>query len=1262
MIHVSSGKGRHLHRFLPAILLILMAATINAYPQSDYQNPKVFSINKEAGHPHFEWAPDDPDYLLLNDTWSFNWVERPTDRPLDFFSIHYDDSGWKSIPVPANWEMHGYGIPIYTNITYPFPADPPRIPNEYNPTGSYRYWFNLPQDWMKKEVFIHFGAVKSAMYLWINGHKVGYSQGSKLPAEFRISDYVTEGKNLLAVEVYRWSDGSYLEDQDFWRVSGIERDVFVYASPKVSIRDFFARAKLVDQYHNGQLDLDVVVRNFSGKEAKKHRIEVDLLDAQGKKVIPAALTRELELGAGAGDTLRFSHLVLKPAHWTAETPDLYTLLIRLRDKKGEMLEERSHQIGFRNIEIRDQQLLVNGEPVLLKGVNRHEHDPETAHVVSRESMERDILLMKQHNINTVRTAHYPNDPYWYQLCDRYGIYVIDEANIESHGMGYSMERSLGNNPDWLEAHLDRMERMIQRDKNHPSVIMWSMGNEAGPGQNFQATAELTRRLDPSRPVHYERFNEVADVVSVMYPTVEYVEKEGQSDDPRPFFLCEYAHAMGNAVGNLDEYWRIIKKYPRLIGACIWDWVDQGLLRTDERGSWYVYGGDFGDEPNDGSFCLNGLVFPDRSLTPKLLEVKRVYQYIDFEPVDLLAGTIRIRNNYDFSATDMHKLVYEVLYNGTLIYTVNHEPAPVIQAGESVVLHLDLPDIQAHSPNEYFLNIRLELNRDQAWAQKGHVVAAAQFAIPVNRMDPPIRELETIPVLSHREENDQYVISGSGFQFRFNRTTGMLASWSQLGQEILGTKSGLEAAPILNLMRAPTNNDKEVEKTIERYGLDSLVPHLHDMQISAYEDRAVQVVTHIRWLGLNDAYADHYCYYTILGTGAVHLANQIRLSGIHTPLPRVGIRMVMSERYPDVRWYGRGLHENYEDRKASADFGMYELPVADLYVPYIDPQETGNREACRWIELLDSQESGIVCIPDDPVAFSALHLSAQDLAAARHTIDLEPRKEIIWHIDYRNSGLGNASCGPGPLEPYQISGTGFAYGFTLIPVDTEQERMSALNERLPIATMPEIIRDADGFVRIDAGGFLEDIRFTLTGDDPKPDGERFLGDFVFTKGGIVKARHYGEGFIPSGIAVAEFGLSKGKWSVLHADSEYPGEEAYKAIDGNPHTYWHSDWSDENLKHPHFIAVDMGRPFRIKKILYTPRQDMVNGRIRQYQIFLSMDGKNWGQPVREGRFPDTSDRQVLWLEKPITAQFIRLVALDEVSGAFYTSVGEIGVEVE
>lgn len=623
--------------------------------QHDWENEQVIGINKETGHSTYvpyatipqalaDYAKESPFYQCLNGTWKFNWVKSPDLRPVDFYKPGFDVSYWDNIDVPSNWQMKGYGKQIYTNITYPFAKTPPYVMSQVsanwtksqipNPVGSYRRDFVVPENWDGHEIYLHFAGVQSAMYVWINGTKVGYSQGSMTPAEFDITPFLVKGSNMLAVEVYRWSDGSYLEDQDFWRFSGIFRDVFMFAVPKVHIRDFFVQSDLNEDFTSAKLKTNLSFENKGYKGAVS--VEGYLLrDGQTYSGEKPEFINQLKASETSKKTFELITEVKvdHPALWSAEIPNLYQVVFVLKNVSGEMIEVIATQFGFRKIEIKDSQLWVNGKSVLLKGVNRHELDPVNGRYITYESMRRDIELFKQFNINTVRTCHYPDHPDFYKLCDRYGIYMVDEANLESHGMGFESE-GLGHNLRWQKAMVDRVTSMVQRDKNHPAVIIWSLGNEAGPGINFEDCKNEVKKIDQVRPVHYQGYNEVADIESTMYPSVEWLDETGAKNSPKPFFMCEYAHAMGNAVGNLHEYWDVIEKHKRLIGGCIWDWVDQGLQK-DVPGkpgeSFFAYGGDFGDRPTDWNFCVNGLTTPDRSITPKMEEVKKVYQYIAIEP-------------------------------------------------------------------------------------------------------------------------------------------------------------------------------------------------------------------------------------------------------------------------------------------------------------------------------------------------------------------------------------------------------------------------------------------------------------------------------------------------------------------------------------------------------------------------------------------------------------------------------------------------------
>jgi beta-galactosidase len=809
---------RHIMKNVFTILiLIILVITVSGQQNDiwqDLENPLVTEKNKLPPHAFYipyqnvdqafadDWE-NSPYFQTLNGNWKFNWVESPADRPTNFFQTDFDAGNWDTIPVPANWELMSYGLPIYLNQPYEFTKDPqpPAIPRDNNPVGSYITTFQIPAHWEEKRIVLHFGAVKSAMYVWVNGQEVGYSQGSKTPAEFDITNFIRPGDNKLAVQVFRWSDGSYLECQDFWRISGIQRDVFLYATPRVFISDFFVKAGLINHYRDGLLEVDVVLRNQDLKNAGRLFLEVQLFGESPRALIYKEEKR-IRLGEGEVTQVSFPTFIKSPRKWSAETPELYTLLITLKDKKRQVLKTVSTKTGFRTSEIINGQLLVNGVPILIKGVNRHEHDAVSGHVISEASMLDDIRIMKQHNINTVRTSHYPNDPRWYKLCDKYGLYVIDEANIESHGMGYG-DRSLAKDPLWQHAHLERVQRMVERDKNHPSIIIWSMGNEAGDGVNFTACYDWIKQRDTTRPVQYERalLGTNTDIFCPMYASIEYIENYARQKQERPLILCEYSHAMGNSNGNIMDYWEVIKKYDRLQGGCIWDWVDQGILLTDENGvEYYGYGGDFGPEDtwHDGNFCINGLVSPDRTPHPAIFEVKMAYQNVDFKMIDPLNGKFHIINYHDFTNLDRYNVLWQVKSQGEVLRDgmIDNLKLP---PRESMTLDIDYRNLNLLPQIEYFVHFSVTTKNSTALITANFEVATAQFEIP-NFMPP----MKIMPPKSNPiaiiEIEDKTVFSGNDFEITFSNTTGELTNWKANGENLI-------ISPVQpNFWRAPTDND------------------------------------------------------------------------------------------------------------------------------------------------------------------------------------------------------------------------------------------------------------------------------------------------------------------------------------------------------------------------------------------------------------------------------------------------------------------------
>jgi beta-galactosidase len=1100
----------------------------------DWENPQVVGRNKQPAHvtllPYADLSSalagernNSPYFQLLNGDWQFHFAPTPTAAPEDFYCPDFDSSGWDTIPVPSNWQMLGYGIPRYLAADYAFDqSNPPFIPQDTNETGSYRTTFTIPENWQGRRVFIVFDGVDSAFYLWVNGKQVGYSQDSRLPAEFDLTPYLQPGENSLAVRVYRWSDGSFLEDQDMWFLSGIFRDVYLFATPGVHIRDFWARPEMDAQYRDAVLKLRMHVKNYSATPDEGYQVEAALFDAAAQPV-GWQVAASVQVKVGEEAVLELGGNVAAPKKWSAEHPNLYRLLIQLKDAKGDLLEVECCQVGFRAVEIKDGKVLVNGVPIYFRGVNRHEHDPLRGHAVTVESMVEDILLMKRFNINAVRTCHYPNDPRWYNLCDEYGIYLIDEANVESHGVWDKLAR----NPEWQLAFMERGSRMVERDKNHPSIIIWSLGNESGEGPNHAAMADWIHQHDSTRPLFYDAGGKAPylDILSAMYPKVDALAKAGQEPgETRPFIMCEYAHAMGNSPGNLKEYWEVIETYPRLRGGFIWDWVDQGIQRVTEAGKvWYAYGGDFGDEPSSFSFCCNGVVFPDRSIHPAMWEVKKVYQPVRVEAVDLLAGKVAVINRFFFSDLSGLDLAWK-LTSGEQVLQSGHLPRlHTPPAGRDVItVPLEKPELEPGA--EYWLTLSFSLAEKTAWAPKSHEVAWEQFKVPFAAPEAPVTPDEALPSLKLTQTRDQVKVEGKEFRLVFDRQAGRIASLRFKDNELI------ECGPKVNFWRAPTENDLNTwgdERAAIHWrevGLDQLEernvsisvvqPRPQVVQITAKsvvtlrpgaelpkppapeeslaqiegglnmlldedllkalcerlavpydvlpgdtkETRIKGLVHQAEIMGqlfnlmkgvyellterqlpvpdmLKDivaagkldleappkppAHFDCDYIYTILGNGEVLVDTHV-LPGEGLPfLPRIGLQMCLPGEYEQFAWYGRGPHETYADRKAGAQVGVYRGTVDEQFVSYIVPEENGNKTDVRWVTLTNAQGIGLRASADRLLEVSAHHYTPEDLAAAQHPHELVRRAEIILHLDYGQSGLGSASCGPGRLEKYRL---------------------------------------------------------------------------------------------------------------------------------------------------------------------------------------------------------------------------------------------------
>jgi beta-galactosidase len=1010
--------------------------------------PDVASALAQAdpGRPLAERRAASPWFASLNGEWRFHWSPTVHARPADFFAPGFDDRSWRTLPVPSCWQMHGYDYPVYVNFMRsddkcPWgKMDPPHIPPERNPVGSYRRVFPVPAHWKGRDVLIHFDGVESAFQVWLNGHLIGMAKDSRSPAEFNLTPRLQPGDNLLAVEVYRYSDASYLEDQDKWRLSGIFRDVYLLALGSVHVRDFFVRAGLDDGYRDGTLSVEVQLANRTLHATQETRCLTTLLDDRGETLWTDAAPVDA-LSAGEMRRLTFRGTVDRPRPWSPEAPHLYTVLIQLQDAAGQTLEVIPCPTGFRRVEIRQGQLLVNGQAIRLKGVNRHEMDPDSGYAISRESMLLDLTLMKQHNINAVRTSHYPNTPEWYDLCDRYGLFVVDEANIESHGVGYDPRRTLARKPEWQAAHLDRVQSLVERDKNHPSVIVWSLGNEAGDGPAFEAAYAWARQRDPSRPVQYERARLEAhtDIYCPMYSEPARLAEYAARSPDRPMILCEYAHAMGNSVGGLTEYWDLIWNSPHLQGAFVWDWVDQALRGRDAQGgTFWAYGGDYGPPgvPSDGNFNCNGLVRADRTPGPPLLEVKHAYQPVHVSALDPAKGRILIRNRHDFVNLSHLRATYEITADGAVV-AHGEFPLPHVAPGQAGEAMIPLPSLTAHAGRECFLNVHFALARDTPWASQGHTVALAQFPLPT---PPAPREKDPRPsgsALRLDTSDDAYVVSGPEFSVRIDRHQGCLSSFTHQRRELL-------ARPLVpNFWRAQTDNDSaSTDLMLQELGVwRTASPERVVTSTSATQPTTDRVQITVRGT-MAEGHVDWTQTYAVQGNGAVEVSMRIISETDMPEIPRVGMQLGLPESLDTMTWFGRGPHENYIDRRASALVGRYSGKVPKLVTAYVRPQENGNRTDVRWVAFTDAEGRGLRAKAGGSLlSISAWPYTQEDLENARHTHELPRRHFLTVNLDHRQRGVGGInSWGAKPLPQHTLPCGLYEYTFTLEPIRSSERRL------------------------------------------------------------------------------------------------------------------------------------------------------------------------------------------------------------------------------
>lgn len=1025
-----------------AALCATFATTAIAQPNDEWNGkPRVFAVNvltphvtsmpyttvKEAikGDRHAsEW------YQTLSGKWKFYHVEKPAQRNNDFYKDNYDVSGWDEIPVPSSWQLLGYDHPIYTNVIYPWAQNnsvsAPGAPTQFNPVGHYRRTFTVPEKWDGKRIRLHFEGVESAYYVWVNGNYVGYAEDSFTGHEFDINKYLRKGENNISVQVFRWCDGSWLEDQDFIRLAGIFRDVYLYAVPEVHIQDFQIDATLTNNYTDGLLKTTAWIYNSTGSASSEFTVELSLYNDKGTEVISPSAQKVSGIGSKGEKSVHFELPITKPDRWSAETPNLYTAVLAIKDASGKVIQVESNKIGFRKIEIKKDngapRLYVNGMPVKFHGVDRHELDPDDGRAVTYDRMEKDVILMKRFNINALRMSHYPNNPYMYDLCDKYGIYVIDEANVESHGANNSLPK---NSDDWRAPAVDRMNSMVQRDKNHPSIILWSLGNEAGNGNVFASERERAHQIDSTRFVHYEGDWNNADVNSWMYFGPDAV--RNYNDANKPIMLCEYEHAMGNSVGDLQEYMDAFYANPRSFGGFIWDFIDQGLRHKGTP--YFEFGGMWGDWQNDDNFCANGLVFPDRALQPEIWEVKYQYAQVRVKNIDAAKGKIQIESRYLYkNLGDFLDGYWSIKENGKVIKEGKLNGSQMnVGPNEKKEITIDMPKIETTVGAEYFLDLDFRLKNDELWAKAGYSIAHEQFGIDLGQLWSTEIDISTLPTYKVNKTNG-LEIEGKDFKIRFDEKNGTLASY------VLGNDTIIKNGGIPNFWRAPIDNDKgfNMEKGHGEWRKASLKRNVTS-EVKEVSQQETQVTFNFSFpdVGSTKMKMTYYVY----GSGDIVVSYTLNPDGSKSYLPNVGTLFTVPGGYEKVRWFGRGPDENYMGRNRGSFMGLYSTVADSMTVKYMEIGETGQRTDVKWATLTNNDGKGLMIVGNPRMEFSAQHYTPEQLSNVKLPWELKRDKDITLRVDLHQMGVGGInSWGAEPLDAYKLKANReYSHTFRLAPI-------------------------------------------------------------------------------------------------------------------------------------------------------------------------------------------------------------------------------------
>ena len=1306
----------------------------------EWQSVDSLAFNKEQPHAWFfsfesveqarKVLPEHSAYWQsLDGEWAFHWAPDPDARPKNFYETSYDVSGWDKVQVPMNWNIYGvqkdgsqkYGTPIYSNQRVIFahkvavddwkkgvmrePAKDWPTYKHRNEVGSYRRTFTVPADWANRKVYINFDGVDSFFYLYINGKYVGFSKNSRNLAQFDITPYLVEGENIVAAEVYRNSDASFLESQDMMRLPGIFRSVSLVSKPMVQVQDVVAIPDYYDEaYTQARLNITTTIRNLDKKKIKDYTLSYSLyenklysdentlvndvrVDVPAIEILPGN-TWHIVSTMYAGDKV-------KP--WSAEKPYRYTLVGELKDKKGRVVETFSTNVGFREIEIKDtpadkdefglagRYYYLNGKPIKMKGVNRHETDPERGHYITRERMTEEVMMMKRANINHVRNSHYPCSPYWYYLCDKYGIYLEDEANIESHQYYYGKE-STSHPVEWKNAHVARNMEMVHARINHPSVCLWSLGNEAGPGDNFVAAYDAIKAFDQSRPVQYERNNNIVDIGSNQYPSIAWVQGAvtGKYNIKYPYHISEYAHSMGNACGNLVDYWNAMETTNFFIGGAIWEWIDHGLYNYDKQTGdrFFGYGGDFGDKPNDGTFCMDGVVMPDLTGKPQYYEVKKVYQNVNVKMLDAKQGKIEVFNENYFVPLNDYQIVWSLWKDGVCVQQNAPVQGPrmaVAPRGKQVMtLPYNFAELDAQG--EYFVKVQFLLGADMPWAKQGYVQMEEQLAVKSAEGISSIATVATGEALKPVTEGDKVVINGKDFTMKFDTKTGTIYSLVYGEQVVIADGNG----PKLDGFRAPVCNDNWADYKWYQYGLHNLQHQVTDWSVADTKDGRVMLSFTVesqapygaknqyrnRDRNPEDTYTivnnetkpfgeDDFKFttnqvWTVYADGSVELQSAISSNKPTADLARLGYTMVLPKEYVDFTYYGRGPADNFNDRKVGQNIEIFRQKVGDEIV-LGKPQSMGNHEEVRWAALTTAAGRGAAFIADGVMSASALPWSEMDITEAGHPYQLPESKQVYLHLDAKVTGLGGNSCGQGaPLVPDRAKAAG-NFGFMIRPITAT----ASLDKVVKVAAAGEtpiiVTRDVQGVTTLSSATEGRTIMYSLNGAKK---GKVYEGALNLREGGALKVWYKDN---PKLFFINQLPrIESVPLEVVYASSQEPREgDAAHLTDGDGSTIWHTMYSVTLAKYPHWVDFDAASEKNMKGFIYTPRMDSSNGQVKDYEIYVSQDGKEWGEPVMKGAFERSGEPQKVMFEKPVKARYIRFRALSEQRGNDYASGAEFNL---